>query len=170
MAKNPNPRNTKAIKKNIVSEPHAAYTATPRTTPSNYSIFIAYKSESHMTPLEKMKVVHNGISKKDLERLKNKAALDYDQLAKIFSVARATLINKKGEEKFNTTISEKILSVADIYSYGYETFEDEEAFNRWMFRSNKALGGQSPYDVIDNQFGREEVKNLIGRIDYGVYS
>jgi uncharacterized protein (DUF2384 family) len=39
-----------------------------------------------------------------------------------------------------------------------------------MAKPNKALGGQAPYDLIDNQFGREEVKNLIGRIDYGVYS
>jgi putative toxin-antitoxin system antitoxin component (TIGR02293 family) len=86
------------------------------------------------------------------------------------SVSRATLINKKDKEKFGSALSEKIVSLADIYSYGYEVFEEEGRFNQWMFRANRALGGQSPYDLIDNQFGREEVKDLIGRIDYGVYS
>jgi putative toxin-antitoxin system antitoxin component (TIGR02293 family) len=67
-------------------------------------------------------------------------------------------------------ISEKIIGVADIYSYGYEVFEDEARFNDWIFQSNKALGGLSPYELLDNQYGREEVRNVIGRIDYGVYS
>lgn len=128
------------------------------------------KPESHMTPLEKMERLSLGISKKDLEILKLRTDLDYDELAKVLSVTRATLINKKGEEKFNITLSERIIGLADIYSYGYEVFENEEKFNQWMFRANPALGGKTPYEVCNNQFGREEVKNIIGRIDYGVYS
>jgi putative toxin-antitoxin system antitoxin component (TIGR02293 family) len=130
----------------------------------------AKKPESKMTTFEKISLVDHGISKKDLEHLKEVADLDYDKLAKILLVTRATLINKKGEERFNTSLSEKILSLADIYSYGYEVFEDEKRFNQWMVRPNKALGGQAPYDLLDTQFGREEVKNLSGRIDYGIYS
>jgi putative toxin-antitoxin system antitoxin component (TIGR02293 family) len=128
------------------------------------------KHASQMTPLEKMHRLRSGLSKRDLERFKSRTELDYDKLSKALSVTRATLINKKGEQKFSSTISERIIGLADIYSYGYEVFEDEDKFKQWMFRPNQALGGKSPYDVIDNQFGREEVKNIIGRIDYGVYS
>jgi putative toxin-antitoxin system antitoxin component (TIGR02293 family) len=91
-------------------------------------------------------------------------------LAKALSVTRATLINKKKGERFGAGLSEKIVGMADLYSYGFEVFEDKERFNQWMSKPNKALGGQIPYDLIDNQFGREEVRNLIGRIDYGIYS
>ncbi len=130
----------------------------------------AKKPESRMTSFEKINMIKEGISKKDLESLKDKAGMDYNQLSKVLSVARATLINKKGNDKFDINLSEKIVGVADIYSYGYEVFEDETRFNDWIFRSNRSLGGQAPYDLLDNQYGREEVKNLIGRIDYGVYS
>jgi len=128
------------------------------------------KPESRMTSFEKINIIREGISKKDLENLKEKTDLDYNQLSKVLSVARATLINKKGTAKFDMVLSERIVGVADIYSYGYEVFEDENRFNEWIFRANQSLGGQSPYDLLDNQYGREEVKNLIGRIDYGVYS
>jgi putative toxin-antitoxin system antitoxin component (TIGR02293 family) len=130
----------------------------------------ANKSISQMTPIEKMQIVRAGISKTDLEYLKNTASLDYDQLAWALSVTRATLINKKGKEKFSGSLSERIVSLADIYSYGYEVFDDDNKFNNWMLRPNRALGGEAPYNLLDNQYGREEVKNLIGRIDYGVYS
>jgi putative toxin-antitoxin system antitoxin component (TIGR02293 family) len=128
------------------------------------------KAESKMTPIEKMERLNVGISKKELETLKARTELDYDKLAKLLSVTRATLINKPSSEKFNSALSERILGLADIYSYGYDVFEDEEKFNQWMFKQNRALGGKTPYEVCDNQFGREEVKNIIGRIDYGVYS
>ena len=127
-------------------------------------------SASDLTPFEKMHVVREGVSKKDLEILKAKTNMDYTSLAKALSVTRATLINKKGSERFNPSLSERIVSLADIYSFGFEIFEDEALFNQWMQKPNKALGGEIPLDVIDNQFGREEVKNVIGRIAYGVYS
>ena len=157
---------------NIVSEPDAAL-----SYQRNYGIgsFIILadatkKPENHLTAFEKMDLVRDGISKKDLELLKNKAGLDYTMLAKALSVTRATLINKKRDQKFGANLSEKIVGLADLYSYGFEVFENKERFNQWMSRPNRALGGQVPYDLIDNQFGREEIKNLIGRIDYGVYS
>ncbi len=153
---------------NMVSEP-----AQQLSRPYLFKVILAnasQKPENQLTGFEKMHIVRDGVSKKDLELLKSKTALDYTMLAKALSVTRATLINKKRSEKFNAGLSERILGMADLYSYGFEVFEDEDRFNQWMAKPNKALGGQAPYDLIDNQFGREEVKNLIGRIDYGVYS
>lgn len=128
------------------------------------------RPEHTLTSFEKIELIEEGISKKALIKLKEKADLDYDQLSTILNVARATLINKKEKEKFNKDVSDKILSLADIYSYGYEVFEERDRFNVWVFRENQALGGQAPFDLLHNSFGREEVKNLIGRIDHGIYS
>lgn len=128
------------------------------------------KPEWQMTAVEKMDLVREGVSKKDLESLKIKANLDYDKLSTLLSTTRATLINKKGTDNFSTSLSERIVSIADLYSYGFEVFEDKAKFNKWVFSPNKALGGKLPFELLDNQFGREEVKNVIGRIDYGVYS
>lgn len=162
------PYTQKHTKPDTVQEPMAA----PAIRVSRSIMFAGArtKPESRMTALEKMEKLQDGLSKQDLEKLKSRTHLDYDKLSKALSVTRATLINKKGTEKFSPALSERMLGLADIYSYGYEVFEDEAKFNNWMFRPNRALGGKSPYDVIDNQFGREEVKNIIGRIDYGVYS
>ena len=128
------------------------------------------KPEWKMTAVEKMEMVREGVSKKSLEALKSKTNLDYDKLSTILTTTRATLINKKGSEHFSPALSERIVSIADLYSYGFEVFEDETRFNKWIFNPNQALGGKQPFELLDNQFGREEVKNVIGRIEYGVYS
>jgi hypothetical protein len=102
-----------------VEEPAVAYTLNVWQE-NNFVILheASKKPESRMTSFEKIGLIREGISKKDLEHLKEKAELDYNQLAKVLSVARATLINKKGKEKFDMVLSEKIMGVADIYSYG----------------------------------------------------
>jgi putative toxin-antitoxin system antitoxin component (TIGR02293 family) len=129
-----------------------------------------WKLITQMTPLEKVAIANKRISKTELEQLKRSTELDYSTLSNILSISRATLINKKGNEKFAVAQSERIFALADIYAYGYEVFEDKDKFNHWINESNKALGGQKPLELLNSQFGKEEVKRLIGRIDYGVYS
>ncbi|MEI6946356.1 antitoxin Xre/MbcA/ParS toxin-binding domain-containing protein [Paraflavisolibacter sp. H34] len=156
--------------------------ASPKTKPlaavRGNSLFVAIGAPASgslrpvhaLTGMEKIQKVREGISKNDLEVLKEKTGLDYDSLARIFSVAKATLFNKKGEEKFNPSLSEKIFALAHLYSYGYEVFGAPDLFNKWMEQSNKALGGQAPMDLLDTIFGIEEIYHLAGRVAYGVFS
>jgi putative toxin-antitoxin system antitoxin component (TIGR02293 family) len=123
-----------------------------------------------LTSFEKMELLEQGIKKSDIEQFKIKAQLDYDKLAQALAVTRATLINKKKDEVYSENVSEKIVALSDLYSYGYEVFENVENFNAWLFVPNQALGGKKPFDIMDNQFGRDEIRNLLGRIEYGIYS
>jgi putative toxin-antitoxin system antitoxin component (TIGR02293 family) len=119
---------------------------------------------------QKIETIKEGISKEELENLKEQTGMDYNVLAKVLAVTKATLHNKKGKARFDTFVSERILLLADIYSYGYTVFKERDKFNRWMKTPNRALGNQAPLSLTDTVYGMEEVKNLIGRIDYGVYS
>ncbi len=123
-----------------------------------------------LTSYQKMQIVRDGVTKTYLTKLKEETSLDYDALAQALSVTRSTLINKKSDQRFSDHISERIIAVAELYSFGYEVFENKDNFNKWMFSPNQALSGAKPFEFMDNQFGREEIRNLIGRIEYGVYS
>src|SRR5688500_16153551 len=57
---------------------------------------------------EKIAAIRAGVSKNDLMWLKDEVELDYDELTDLLAVSRATLINKKGKEKFNQPTSERI--------------------------------------------------------------
>lgn len=119
---------------------------------------------------DKIDAIKSGITKEELESLKNQSGLDYDTLAVILNVAKATLHNKKGKAKFDQYISERIFLLADVYSYGYKVFEQKEKFNQWMKTDNRSLGNKKPLSLLDTMYGVEEIKHLIGRIEYGVYS
>ena len=151
-----------------VKEPAVVYSPT-RNRPAKIVENSRY-GNTPLTTVEKMRLSRTGVTKEYLEKVKLQTKLDYNKLAKILGVTRATLINKNKQEKFNPSLSERIIGLASLYDFGFEVFEDREKFYRWMFAPNKALGGEPPYDLMDNQFGREEVRHILGRIEYGVYS
>ncbi|SHE63217.1 putative toxin-antitoxin system antitoxin component, TIGR02293 family [Cnuella takakiae] len=122
------------------------------------------------TGMEKISKVRQGMTRKDLEDVKESFGLDYETLAKVLSVAKATLFNKKGAEKFNPSLSEKIFVLADLYSYGLSVFGEKERFNSWLEKENRALGYARPLELLDTMIGVDEVKNMIGRIEHGIYA
>lgn len=138
--------------------------------PTQYLVSKKPVSLHDMSTFDKMDIVKRGVTKRYLESFKKRADLDYDQLAKVLSVTRATLINKKGEDTFNDHVSERIISLADLYAFGYDVFGQPDRFNRWMFTPNQALDKGMPFDIVDNYYGREAIRNIVGRIAYGVYS
>lgn len=118
---------------------------------------------------EKISAIRNGVSKNQLEEIKEQSGLDYDTLSTVLAVSRATLINKKGAEKFDAPTSERILLLADTLAYGQAVFEDGTRFNAWMKSKNKSLGDKPPIEYMDTLYGIQEVRKLIGRIEYGVF-
>lgn len=119
---------------------------------------------------QKIAIIESGISKSEFEEVKKQTGLDYEVLSHILSVTKATLHNKKGNEKFNSVVSERLLLLAEIYVYGCEVFGEKERFNRWLVSNIMALGGRRPIDYLQTLHGMTEIKHLIGRIDHGVYS
>ncbi|MCO5239713.1 MAG: MbcA/ParS/Xre antitoxin family protein [Chitinophagaceae bacterium] len=117
----------------------------------------------------KIGYIKSGISKFYLVGIKDAINLDYDTLGRILSVSRAKLISKKPEEKFDQLTSERIMLLADVFSYGLDVFEDKDRLTAWLKRPSKALGDKPPIDMMDTLYGIQEVKNELGRIEYGVY-
>jgi putative toxin-antitoxin system antitoxin component (TIGR02293 family) len=119
---------------------------------------------------EKIAIIEAGVSKSEFEEVKKETGLDYEVLSHILTVTKATLHNKKGNEKFNTVVSERLLMLADLYVYGIEVFGEKERFNRWLVSEIRALNFKRPVDLLNTMMGMQEVKQIVGRIDYGVYS
>lgn len=163
-----------------VKKPKQKKTATKPVKPSSKQVekkvvrkFINRLSVAQLSRMSsdaKIELIKGGISKNELEALKEQTGLGYEILSHILSISRPSLINKKGEDKFNQPVSDRVVALADIYSNGYAVFDDKDRFNSWMIKPNRTLGGKAPIDLLDTSYGMENVKHLIGRIAYGVYS
>lgn len=161
----------KPVQKEIATEVADAPRRKPKPQRSERAeVELTGRALHELTGMEKIRKVRQGMTRQDLEQVKDSFGLDYETLAKILSVAKATLFNKKGTATFSASLSEKIFAMADLYSYGLSVFGEKDKLNRWMEKENRALGYVRPLELLDTLIGIDEVKNILGRIEHGVYS
>lgn len=58
----------------------------------------------------------------------------------------------------------------DLIERVTEIFKSRDKAREWMKEPHKALGGKPPAECVMIWSGTEEVLNLLGRIEHGVYS
>lgn len=126
--------------------------------------------EFFLSNFQKAQLVAQGIQKVSFENFKKEADLDYTQLAWLLDCARNTLINKKGTDVFDATLSEKLVGLAEVYTRGIDVLGSLSVMLEWLQRPNRAMGGVTPFSLLQSAYGRAEVLTILGRIEWGVYS
>lgn len=81
-----------------------------------------------------------------------------------------TLSRLKENDFLPEPAAEVVLSIVRTLKKATEVFGSEQAGIRWIKTPNVALGGMTPFQAMKNRFSAEEVMNILGRIQYGVYS
>lgn len=93
------------------------------------------------------------------------------ELAPLLATTERTLARRLDQPgELNKTESERLLLLQRLADHGTDVFEDQGKFNRWLRRPLPLLGGQSPLELLDTASGFQVVDELLGRIEYGVYS
>jgi putative toxin-antitoxin system antitoxin component (TIGR02293 family) len=114
---------------------------------------------------KKIEVVKAGVSKEQLTRLKEIFELDYDTLSALLTVTNRSLHLKKGKDILSRNVSDRIIAIADVFSLGYNVFNDKELFHRWLRQPSRDLGGVVPLTMLDTITGMEEVKQQLMRME-----
>lgn len=104
-----------------------------------------------------------GISKKYLKHVLKKAKLSVEEFISILPISVDTY---KRKTAFNSTVSEKVLEVEEVYRKGTAAFGD--SFYTWMSTTNVALGNVKPKELLTNSFGIRILLDEIGRMEHGI--
>ncbi len=87
--------------------------------------------------------------------------------AKVIRIPSRTIARRK---VFKADESERILRVARVFHRTLEVMEDLERARNWFKNPKRALGEKTPFEYCDTDLGVNEVLNLLGRIEHGVFS
>jgi putative toxin-antitoxin system antitoxin component (TIGR02293 family) len=118
-----------------------------------------------------LQAVEKGFPWKTFDRFVKNIGLPAEQIADILGIPRRTLARRKVERRLKADESEKLLRLARVFGRALDLFHgDREAAVLWLTDINIALGGVAPLDFARTQLGAEEVSDLVGRIQYGIFS
>src|SRR5690606_35263552 len=94
-----------------------------------------------------------------------------DDTARMLNISSPTLYRWiKSNRNLKRNHSIWLLELTDLYLYGSDVFTSKERFVKWLNLPNTALEGLEPRDLLEVPGGISKVKDVIGRIEHGVYS
>jgi putative toxin-antitoxin system antitoxin component (TIGR02293 family) len=86
------------------------------------------------------------------------------------SISKATLHRRKAGGRLGPAESDGVVRIARLMGKAVEVMESEENARQWLTSPQLGLGGAIPLDYARTEVGAREVEDLLGRIEYGVYS
>jgi len=91
-------------------------------------------------------------------------------MVKISKILNDDSRNIKIKSAFDYIISAQMIQIVELYTKGYELFEDRENFQKWMDVEIVGLGSVKPKSLLDTTFGIQMVVHELGRLEYGIIS
>ena len=120
--------------------------------------------------LDWITIVREGLPARVLDTLAENLELTRGELAAALGIAERTLARRRKNGVFTPEESAKLLRLARVARRAAEVFEKRELALDWLKRPNRTLGGTRPLDLLDTDIGAENVHDVLGRVEHGVFS
>jgi putative toxin-antitoxin system antitoxin component (TIGR02293 family) len=121
-------------------------------------------------PTDLIRQIQKGLRFAELETLQNSMDLPFEQLAAKLCMSRSTLQRRKAAGRLSPEESDKVVRLSRLLEHATTVFGDVEKARAWLKHPQYGLGGAVPLEYAQTEVGAREVDDLLGRIDYSVYS
>jgi putative toxin-antitoxin system antitoxin component (TIGR02293 family) len=146
------------VKKSVVGVVRYCVRASHSKTPAGFN-----------TP-QLIKVLQVGLPVQELDDLQATLNVPMAKLVPMLGISKATLHRRKAEGKLDPAESDRVVRFARLMGKAVEVLESEDNARQWLTSPQFGLGGAVPLEYAETEVGAREVEDLLGRIEYGVYS
>jgi putative toxin-antitoxin system antitoxin component (TIGR02293 family) len=145
----------------ILQESPVAYGVRPQSGPA---------ALASLPPTRLIQSIKEGLPLRELEDLRSNLGLPMDKLAAILGFSKATLHRRKASGRLDLLESDRVVRFARLFGQAVAVLESGDHARQWLSSPQVGLGGALPLEYAQTEVGAREVEDLLGRIEYGVYS
>ena len=123
------------------------------------------------SPFDFIHIASKGINAIVIKNFRDYFNISREDTALMLNISSPTLYRWiKSNKNLDRNYSILLFELTDLFLYGIEVFNSKDNFSKWLNLPNTALGGLEPQDLLEVPGGISKVKDIIGRIEHGVYS
>jgi len=111
-----------------------------------------------------------GLPVRELDDLRSSLDLSMERLVPMLGISKATLHRRMAAGRLAPAESDRVVRFARLMGKAVEVMESPENARAWLTSAQRGLGGAVPLEYAETEVGAREVEDLLGRIEYGVYS
>lgn len=114
--------------------------------------------------------IREGLPKQAIHSILENTAISRSQLSWILHISTRQLNRYANEDRLSSEQSNFLYEFSRLYVRACDIFGDKTTADSWLHRSNTALIGKSPIDLLDTVEGFRMVDDLLSQIEYGFFS
>lgn len=123
------------------------------------------------SPFDFIPIASRGVKAEIIENFRDYFKISKDETARMLNISSPSMYRWiKSNKKLQRNYSILLFELTDLFLYGTEVFGSKENFFKWSRLPNTALGGLEPLWLLELPGGISKVKDVLGRIEHGVYS
>ncbi len=127
--------------------------------------------EATEPPQKVIDFVSKGLVFDVLGRVSRAYGVTQQVMAGLIGVSPRTLQRRRADGCFDASESERLYRFIRLYRRALDVFdEDEDATREFLTEAQPGLASAVPTEMARSEYGAAEVMDLLGRIDYGVYT
>jgi putative toxin-antitoxin system antitoxin component (TIGR02293 family) len=125
----------------------------------------------HTSTPQLIEQLEAGLPFDSLRQFQSNSGIDLAQLLAVLGIPERTLARRRIAGRLAPDESERLLRIGTVFEKAVDLFAGDIASAvQWLTSPKKALGGETPLKYSRTEPGAREVENLLGRIEYGVFS
>jgi putative toxin-antitoxin system antitoxin component (TIGR02293 family) len=113
-------------------------------------------------------LVRLGLPFPSFQQVTSALHLSLREIERILGLSTRSLQRRKAG-RLTAAESERILRLVRTAARAERVLGDPAAALDWLGSPNRALGGESPLQLLDTDLGAKRVLDVLGRIEHGVY-
>lgn len=125
---------------------------------------------SRARPEDLQRAIREGLPYAALEALAGALALTPPDITAVMGAAPRTLARRKLQQRLSPIESDRLYRLARILQLAADTLGTVEKARNWLGRGNRALGGVTPFSMLDTEIGARQVEDVLNHINYGMYA
>ncbi len=88
----------------------------------------------------------------------------------VLGIPPRTVARRKAARHLTPQESDRLYRLARAVSQALEVLGTVEKSRAWLKTPNRALGGDTPLDLLDTEIGARQVEEVLLRLNYGIFS
>ncbi len=122
-------------------------------------------SENELIPL-----LRQGLPFIALEQIMATFSLSREEVAEVLNLPGRTMSRRKQTQRLAADESDRLYRFSRILAHAEAVLGSSTNATQWLHRPNRALNGAIPLGLLDTDIGANQVDDVLGRLEYGIFS